>query len=231
MTTIEQLLAVQDFDGQISEHERELQDIPARKTMLQARLTEHKGAVAQARDALKEKQSQAKQLELEVETARQRILKLREQQMQLKTNKEFQTMEGEISKATKEIDGIESRILAALEEIDGSAAGVHKTEADLKAEEAEVSVDAAKMDERAKQIQARVDGLRGRRQELAKGVDATWLAAYERIMANKKDKALVSAENGVCGGCHLTLPPYIRHAAKKQAGIVVCEFCGRMLYG
>ena len=46
----------------------------------------------------------------------------------------------------------------------------------------------------------------------------------------RKDRALVALEDGVCGGCHMQLPPYVVHATKKHSSIVLCEYCGRILY-
>ena len=45
----------------------------------------------------------------------------------------------------------------------------------------------------------------------------------------ERDRALVNVENGTCTGCHMKLPPYLIHQARKQTEIVFCGYCGRML--
>ena len=59
--------------------------------------------------------------------------------------------------------------------------------------------------------------------------DPEWLDRYDQVFG-RKDKALVPIQDGVCSGCHMKLPPYIIHDAKKRAEMVSCEFCGRLLY-
>jgi uncharacterized protein len=72
--------------------------------------------------------------------------------------------------------------------------------------------------------------LRTRREAAAAGIqNRSWLQAYERIFT-RKDAALVPVEDGVCGGCHMTLPPSVVHQARRRNAAVACVYCGRLLY-
>ena len=101
---IDKLLILQEKDIQIRQMSKELKDIPARKKEEEARLDGHRGAVAEAKEAMKAKQAGLKKSEGDAEALREKIRKLRQQQMELKTNKEFKTME-------EEIKGVEAQIL------------------------------------------------------------------------------------------------------------------------
>ena len=226
---IEQLLAVQDCDRQILRLQTELRDIPARKHEIESRLQEHQAAVAEAKDVQKARQSAIKELELEIQSWGQKITKLREQQFQLKTNKEFKTMEGEIAVCQEQIIRIEDRVLGTMEEVDKATADVLRREAELRSEQGGVKDDLIAMDERVKALQAELEQVTKQRESLAAPVDPNWLKPYYRIFLNKKDWGLVTVENGTCSGCHMKLPPYLCHDARKRTAIVVCEYCGRML--
>ena len=227
---IEKLLALQEEDVRIREIEKELSDIPLRKGIEEARLEEHKQALQKAEDALKAKQAEVKEQELEVETARGQITKLRQQQMTLKTNKEFKAIESEVETLDASIAGIEDRELVLMDDVESLTHAVHEQKESLAREAAGVKQDVSAWDDRAKRLESDLAELRERRATRAATIeDEEWLARYERVMT-RRDRAIVPVEDGVCGGCHLQCPPYIIHDAKKQASMVSCNFCGRILY-
>ncbi len=227
---IEKLLIIQDHDLRIMKFEKELTDIPRRKAAIDALLDERRQAVLKAKDEFKGRQSEVKQAELEIETAREKIRKFREQQMQLKSNREFRAMEDEIAGVEKGIRQIEDRILSIMERADTAQGAIQQREGDLKGENESIKREIDGIEQRANDIKAELARVQGNRAKLAAEVDRTRLSQFERLFKNKRDKVLVAVENGTCGGCHMKLPPYVCHEAKKQTDVVACGFCGRMLY-
>lgn len=227
---IENLLRVQELDCRLVRLQRELQDIPVRQKDVESRLSGCREAVAKAKAELKVRQAAVHQLEGDVEAQKERIRKLREQQMQLKSNKDFKTMDLEVDGVQKFIRTIEEKALAAMEAVDGGHQELKRREAELRVEEDGLQADVQTLDQRGKTIQTEVTQLAEERQGLSETVAPEWLKYYDRLFQNKKDKVLVSTENGICGGCHLRLPPYLPHEARKQSEVVTCSYCGRMLY-
>ena len=89
MSNIERLLALQEHDSRIRGIKKELRDIPERKELEIERLSGHKAALADAESTMKTQQAIVKELELEITARHEKIAKLRQQQFDLKTNKEF----------------------------------------------------------------------------------------------------------------------------------------------
>jgi uncharacterized protein len=226
---IESLVRLQQADLKIRAMQKEVNDIPARKKREQERLEEHKKQVADQSQNLKHLQSELKKLELEGEARRERIRKLRQQQMELKTNKEFRTIESEVATVEKEILGLEDQQLVLMDQLEIAKGQLKEKEKALGEEESAVKRDMSVWDQRGAELTKELAVERGLRAELVKAVDAAWLAPYERIF-EKKDRAIVPVEDGICGGCHMKLPPFVAHAARKQQNVVMCDFCGRMLY-
>jgi predicted nucleic acid-binding Zn-ribbon protein len=228
---IEKLLILQDHDLKILKIEKELADIPLRKEAIDSMLDEHRHDVVKAKELHKTRQAEIKKAELEIESSREKIRKYREQQMQLKNNQEFRAMEKEIGGVEKIIRETEDRILGIMETVEVALAAVKACEESLKIEEGGVKHEVAAIDSRANEIKNELDQVRDARSKLASEVEAVRLAQYDRMFKNKKDRVLVSVEdNGTCGGCHMKLPPYICHDARKQTDVVACGYCGRMLY-
>lgn len=227
---IEKLLIIQDHDQRIMKFEKELTDLPMRKAAIESLLDEHRHALAAAKDEVKARQSDIKQVELEVETHREKIRKFRDQQLQLKSNKEFKAMEDEIATVEKSIRSREDTILEIMEKLDASTAVVKEREHALKQEELSIRRELESIEERGVAIKKEIEQVRESRGTLAGDADPVRLALYDRLFANKRDKVIVPVENATCGGCHMKLPPYVCHEAKKQKEPVFCDFCSRMLY-
>lgn len=231
VSTIEQLLEVQEHDLRIQRIEGELRDIPARKERELDRLQAHTAAMKVAEAALQDRQAELKQNELEVQSKKDKIAKLRTQQMELKTNKEFKTMASEIETIEKAIRRDEDRELEIMETIEAARADVAARKKDLDAENAVVQEDIAVLDERIAGLETELRTEQALRDKAKEGVDAGWLRRYESVLNSKRGSAaLVSAEGGVCRGCNMALPPYQQHNARKRLEMVVCSYCGRMLY-
>ncbi|MBM4144463.1 MAG: hypothetical protein FJ225_12855 [Lentisphaerae bacterium] len=226
---IGRLVAVQELDLRLRDLERELRDIPLRKEEEQARLAAHRQALEAARDKIKHAQAAIRQLDVETGSRREKIVKLRQQQLELKTNKEFQAMEGEIRAVERDIAGIEDRELTLMDDLETAKFEADESSRTLAAEEAEVSRDVSAWDERMRALETEIAGVRAAREQATQGVPADLLRNYERVLG-RKTPALAPIEDGVCGGCHMKLPPYVLHDARRADGMVFCVFCGRLLH-
>jgi predicted nucleic acid-binding Zn-ribbon protein len=228
---IDKLLTVQDIDVRIREIEKELEDIPARKEQELTRLHEHKDALAEAEEKLKAAQAEVNRLELETSSRNEKINKLRQQQFELKTNEQFKAMDAEIEGVKAEISKIEDQELALMDEVEEARKFVTEKSGALKEEEEAVETDIKVFDERASELEQEIESCRAEREEAAEGMNPEWMSYYVRVMEHRKDRALVPLESGVCGGCHMTLPPSLHHATRRRdEEMVVCNYCGRLLY-
>ena len=229
VSMIEKVLAVQEHDLAIRDVEREMLDIPARKQAEQDRLKEHTQEVADAEAALKQRQAEIKQLELDVQSRRETINKLRGQQMQLKTNKEFKAMESEIEAVQAQIRALEDGELDIMESVEAARNALAEKQRALKEEESSVAEDVRLLDERVGGLATRLAEERAKREIVAADVDPEWLARYEPIAA-RRGAAVVAVAGNVCGGCHMTVPPSVVHASRARNEMVSCPHCGSLLY-
>ena len=230
MTTIDKLLVIQDRDRRIRQLTRESEDIPARRKLSEERLREHKESLAAAQELLKKNAAAIKGVELEIDTAKQRILKLREQQASIKTNEQYRAMNAEVAGVEKQIREFEDQEIVLMEETEGLRANVVRMEQRLKQEDEIVQSDRVQLEERLKAIQAEIDRLKQERAGLVGDVDADWLSRYDRTFKHHPDFAMVPVDQAACGGCHMKLPPQVIQNVKRNQAMVCCSFCGRILY-
>lgn len=230
MTTIEKLLVLQDRDRKIRQLTKETVDIPARKQLIEQRIKGQKDAVQAANDELKRNSAGIKEVELEIDTKKAKILKLREQQGQIKTNQEYKAIENEVGSLQKQIREVEEREIELMEAAELIRARLADAEQILKREQAVISTDMGALDARLQNIQAEIEQVKVDREKVIPDIDADWLARYQRILKHTGDSALVPVDNGSCGGCHMRLPPQQVQDAKRATAMVHCSFCGRLLY-
>ena len=227
---VEKLLVLQDRDRKIVQLTRESEDIPARKKLIETRLSEHRQALTDAQNELKARQASAKNIDVEIESQKQRILKLREQQGNIRTNEEYRAIEREVASIHQQIKDLEDKEIALMEEAESMRGKVNELDQALKREEELVKSDWAAQDTRLKSLGSELEKLKQDRATLTPEIDPSWLSRYDRTFKHTGDFALVPIENGSCGGCHMKLPPQVAQDVKKGNNMIFCSFCGRILY-
>ncbi|MCU0781606.1 MAG: C4-type zinc ribbon domain-containing protein [Akkermansiaceae bacterium] len=227
---IEQLLVLQACDQEIRRLRKEVADIPLRQQQIESRMNAHQEGLAQAEHALLEAKSRIKHLEGEIEACRQKILKFREQQLQIKSNDGYKALEKEIAGTQAEIRQREDEELAAMEAVEEAKAGAESRRQALAKEQARVNEELKTFQVRNQEISAELARKESERKTLAAGIEPGWLARYERIFAKQRDAAIALVEHGTCGCCHMKLSPAQVVDARKADTLTPCAFCGRMLY-
>ena len=222
LTTIEKLLVVQDRDRRIRQLAKESEDIPARQKLSEERLKEHKESLHAAQELLKKNSAAIKWVELDIDTAKQRILKLREQQASIKTNEQYRARNIEVAGVEKQIRELEDREIVLMEDTEGLRANVSHLDQRLKQEDEIVSSDRGQLDERLSAIQQEIQRLRDERATLIADIDPDWLSRYDRTFKHHPDYAMVPVDQTACGGCHMKLPPQVIQNVKKHQSMVCC---------
>ena len=88
----------------------------------------------------------------------------------------------------------------------------------------------AQLDAREQNLQKELAELEANREELAAAVDEGARARYERLVRSKGENVVVGVQHGVCGGCHMKLPPQLLVTCQAEKELVACSNCGRILY-
>lgn len=229
MSFMEPLLALQDVDTQIYELQKELRDIPIRKQQETARLQDAQERLSAAQAELRAFQTRVADFELQVKAIREHVNKLRQQQMTLKTNKEFRAMETEIGNGLHEAEALEGQQITAMDAVPPAQARVEAAQERVDNEKAGMSQYVAELDGRLVEVKARLAQLEQARAETAKHVQPAHLRRYERLCGARRP-TVVLLKDGICSGCHLQQTAATRHLVQRKTAIVNCESCGRILY-
>jgi len=230
LETIEKLLILQDRDRKILRVRGELAHIEPERQALRARGAEAQKALETAKERVKQLESDRKNLELDVEAKKQLIAKYALQQFQTRKNEEYRALAHEIDLCKEEIVKIEDRELELMEQAEVAQKDVLRTTHNAGEARKLVDDQTAQLGTREQALKKELTELELNREELATAVGDTGRARYERLMRNKGENVVVGVQHGVCGGCHMRLPPQLLVMCQAQQELVTCSNCGRILY-
>ena len=230
LETIEKLLILQDRDQKIRRLQGELAYIEPERQNLKAKATAAQAELENAKLRIKQIESARKDLELEVETKKQMIVRYANQQFQTRKNEEYRALAHEIETCKSDIFKIEDKEIELMEQAEAAQKEVLRaTQATKDARELETHQE-AKLGAREQNLQKELAELETNREALAAAVDTAARSRYERLVRSKGENVVVDVQHGVCGGCHMKLPPQLLVTCQAQKELVGCSNCGRILY-
>jgi uncharacterized protein len=230
LETIEKLLILQDRDRRLRRIQAELARIDPERRMFQARAAESQAALEQAKAKVKQLESDRKTLELEVESKKQLIARYATQQLQTRKNEEYRALAHEIDTCNKEIHDIEDREIELMEQAELVQKAVLKGTAAAADARKAMEEQLGTLNQREQNLKKELAALEQNRAELSAAVDDSVRARYERLLRSKGDNVVVGIQHGVCGGCHMRVPPQLLVQCQGQQEVVTCSNCGRILY-
>jgi hypothetical protein len=230
LETIEKLLILQDRDKQIHRVQTGLAHIEPERNGLKTKTAETQAELEQARHRAKEIESRRKDLELEVEAKKQLIERYSNQQLQTRKNEEYRALAHEIDLCKEAIFKIENQEIEFMEQAEATQKDVAALTKALNEGKSLADDQIAQLGTREEALQKELAELEANRQELSTAVEDAARDRYERLARSKGDNAVVGVQHGVCGGCHMRLPPQVLVTCQAQQELVTCINCGRILY-
>ena len=224
------LYELQKIDSKIDEINKVKGELPLEVQDLEDEMAGMKTRIEHINAEIEELNTLTKQRKREVDQAKIMIGNYKEQQNNVRNNREFDAITKEIEYQELEIELAEKRLMEY-------SAGVKAKK--LQLEEAEnLSV------ERAADLAAKKAELEGIEAETAplvaeyaaqgervkEKIDERLLAAYDRIRRNVRNGlAVVTVKRDACGGCFNRIPPQRQVDIRQGKKIIICEYCGRIL--
>ena len=227
---LEQLIRLQQLDTATDEAQRTVDAIPSRVEDLDTRLTASTTAVDVATHSLAAKKSERHSVEKSLAEVQGRLSRFKEQQMAVKTNKEYTAVQHEIATAEAQIQRLEDTILEHMFETDDLGTGVETAERALQAERTEVERERTSLEAERAEMERRLRGRSDERAKLIGSIGAAARALFEAIARQRQGLAVVEARNGHCTVCNVRLRPQVLNKVLRNTELIQCDTCMRILY-
>ena len=227
---IEQLVALQQVDGEIFLLRKDVEHAPRELENLQAKfagLTEERGRLLDKISHLKE---QAKRLDGDIDADVSKIKKSKNKLMQVGNAKEYNAMMREVDSLEKNNRSREEEKATLAEELERQNTALADMEKQYAAMQEELDEKQNGFDARIDASQRQLDILDRQRIDSSSEVPPPVLARYEFIRQRLAYPVIVPVKNGVCGGCHIAIPPQGYIELQRGTQILSCPNCQRLIY-
>jgi len=233
VSTEERLIALarlQVIDSKIDEIHNVRGELPLEVQDLEDEITGLQTRIDNLLTEVDEINARVQERKIAIEDGNALIKKYEDQRMNVRNNREYDSLTKEIEYQGLEIQLAEKRIKE-----DQYALEV-KQEA---IKQAQVIFDDRKIDleNKKKELTEIVSETERDEQELLdkskdneQYIEERLLTAYKRIRSNARNGlAVVAVERDACGGCFNKIPPQRNLDIRMHKKIIVCEYCGRIL--
>ncbi len=226
------LYELQKIDSQIDEINKVKGELPLEVQDLEDEIEGLKTRIDNINNEIEEFNSLTKQRKREVDQAKIQIAHYKEQQNNVRNNREYDSITKEIEYQELEIELAEKRLkeyTAAIKnkkvQLEDAEAVVADRNLDLTAKKSELeSIEAETADQ--------VASLESKAEKAKTKIDERLLTAYNRIRRSVRNGlAVVTVQRDACGGCFNRIPPQRQADIRLGKKLIVCEYCGRILVG
>ena len=227
---LENLLKLQEIDSKIFEIQKvrgalpeEVQDIEDELVGINTRLDKFNSDIESKNNEIEEFKNKVKE-------AKKLVKKYKDQQMNVKNNREFDAISKEIE--LQELDSKifvkksgenEVRIEEIKEDVKATKKVIKEKNNILKSKKS----DLAALSDESQEEEKKLDSLKAK---ASKKIEASLLLSYEKLVERQRNSlAVVKVSRSACGGCFNVVPAQRQAEIKEKKKIILCEYCGRIL--
>lgn len=182
-------------------------------------------------------QEEIKDLETEVlerknatKDAEAAIAKYKEQQNNVRNNREYESLSKEIEFQELEIKLHDKKSKEAKLKVANKKEILDEAKERFEFRKGDLKTKQAELDEIVSETQKDEDALVKKSEDAKSKIDDRLVFAYNRLRENAKNGlAVVPVDRDSCGGCFNKIPPQRQLDIQSKKKVLVCEHCGRIL--
>ena len=205
-------------------------DLPVQMAELETKFKEHHAGVETVREQLEGLRKRRRDKDNQLHIGQETLKRTREKLLDVKTNKEYQSVLKEIETFETKNSHMEDEIISLLDELDILEKAVKTREEELEAQSRRYEEEKTKMTDELGSLVGELDVCARKSGELRKTISTDILRKYEQIKYAKRGVAVVSCWKEICNGCHMSIPPQLYNELQKSTLLITCPNCNRIIY-
>ncbi|MCM1034256.1 MAG: C4-type zinc ribbon domain-containing protein [Paludibacter sp.] len=233
--TVEQklqlLFELQQVDSKIDELRVLLGELPGEVKDMGDEVEGLKTRLVNIENEIKDLETQISEKRVQAENANAAVARYKEQQDNVRNNREYDNLTKEIEFQTLEIELCQKKIRDFNNALEARKEDKQKTITEIEERTVDLNEKKAELNGILNETREQTEMLILRSQKLEKQMtDERLLAAFKRIRKNARNGlAVVTVERDACGGCHNKIPAQRQLDIRLRKKVIVCEYCGRIL--
>jgi hypothetical protein len=167
--------------------------------------------------------------DVEILSLKEKIEKYKTQQFQVKTNKQYDILAREIdlsqekiTKLQKDMELLEGKAMLAKEDVEKLIPELETLQTELANRKKELAAVNKEHEEEELKLQHQ-------REKITSKISKGDYQMYSRIRGAEEGRAIVAVQRNSCGGCFNRVTPQRVLELRKNAALIACERCGRIL--
>lgn len=223
------LRQLQDVDLELKAIESDKERYPREMKSLDEKLASEQEMYRQQKEKIELLEKERRQKEGDLDLEQERIKRAQSKLYEVKTNKEYQALLTEIE-TLKEINSQrEVEILEIMDEIDELTKEYVRMGGELQEREANIVAERKRIEESLGKLDGALTNRKRKRTMITKKLSPELTALYQTLTERRRT-AVVPVRFGACQGCNVRIPPQMFNEVQKNASIIVCPSCNRILF-
>ncbi|WP_428262120.1 zinc ribbon domain-containing protein [Haliangium sp.] len=223
------LLQLQGIDARVHELEVAIEALPKPLESDKETLDKLEQMLAAEQARFTETESWRKEQEQTLALEDEGIKKAKIKLQASKTPKDHAAATRELDNKRKARSEREDEMLKVMEALEKARAEIETHEQTVTALRERVEAESARIQGQVDELRAEVDTSSAGRDELVSQIDSELMQRYQRIR-RKRGIAMAPVRDGVCQGCHMSVPPQLDIMLARGDSIETCPRCYRLLY-
>ena len=224
------LYQLQKIDSEIDRIRTIRGELPLEVQDLEDELQGLETRLIKLQDEIKDLEQDATDRKNAIKDSELAIAKYKEQQNNVRNNREYESLEKEIEFQDLEIKLNDKRIKESKYTLTNKKELLEDATTKFELRKGDLATKKAELDEIIAETQKEEEALLSKSQKAKGSVEDRLVIAYTRLRGNAKNGlAVVPVDRDSCGGCFNKIPPQRQLDIQTKRKIIVCEHCGRIL--
>lgn len=226
---IEQLKELQCIDSELKFIEELKGSLPHQVETLHREFEEAENEYKEKQEALNQTKMELRLTQAEIEDLKKKKQKYQDQLYKVTNNKEYDAVTSEIDNVNNTVSEKEDKEISLMDQEERLTAELEEGKKEVEELSENLKTKQEELEKKNAKTEREELTLNDKRNKLVSRMNNRYLAMYDRIRVAKGGLAVVSIQNGSCGGCSKKLPPQKILEIRSMNKIHVCEVCGRIL--
>jgi uncharacterized protein len=229
-TQIEVLASLQQIDQSLRTKTLAVAEGEGRVAALEEAVRGQTNAASTAREELAALSARQRELEGNLGAAEAKMKDRRMRITRIRNDKELGLAKREVELLKEETGTLETELVAVMEQVESSTAKLQGLESELARLTAERDAEVDEQREKLSHLTGEIERERASRTALVQNVDNELCRKYEMIFSRRGGLAVVEVRGGICQGCRMRVPPQLYNEIQRNAQVILCPSCQRMLF-